>query len=418
MAALFLFLIIVIFLQVSINALLVGFTAPSSPIRLLALPVIGLCVYRAVPICLPAIGRVLWASLIGGHSLSFFLQYIDTALLSRWSVETNGPIGSSKTSLQFKQNHPRQASKKMRKWDRMRFGYFAAVTTRNVGTAFEIKGIPPFSQRDPNYVPSKGRFLSQSVMRLVSCYLTLDLLTFASQPDQNPILYQHDRIPWKNPANLSVEHLIVRSASTLGFWVGLYCVIQAYMGAIAFVLVALDLNEVRHWPPGFGPVSEAYTLRRFWGVFWHQYQKQKTSSPASFITNSILRLPRGTVLSQYTHLSLTFLCSGIEHALSDVAQGLPWGRSGAIQFFCTQATGIILEDALKNTFHSLVPNGRKHVRLEAFSRTFGYVWVFIFMVWSTPVWIYPSLSANKGEAKDLIVPFSLIRFLSRKFEVV
>lgn len=41
-------------------------------------------------------------------------------------------------------------------------------------------------------------------------------------------------------------------------------------------------------------------------------------------------------------------------------------------------------------------------------RVIGYLWVFVFLVWSTPVWIYPSLRMNKGEEKDAVVPFSLI----------
>jgi hypothetical protein len=156
-------------------------------------------------------------------------------------------------------------SSKMTRWERIRFGYYAAVSTRNVGTPFEIRGTPPFSRRIPSYVPSKSKFLGQKALLLLSCYLTLDVLTFASRPEQNTVLYQSGRIFWRDPENLSVEQLIVRSTTTLGFWVSLYCIIQAYMGAVAFVSVALGFSEVKSWPPGFGPVTGIYTVRRFWG---------------------------------------------------------------------------------------------------------------------------------------------------------
>ena len=223
------------------------------------------CVDQVLPICLPATGRVVWAALLGAHSLSFLLQYIDTALLSKWSAKTNGPSVSATNSPEVKENHPRITANRTTIWGRVRFGYHAAVTTRNVGTPFEIREIPRFSQENPNYVPSKSRFLGQKAILLLSCYLTLDLLTFASQPKQNPIRYHYGRISWRKSENLSVEQLIVRSTSTLGFWISLYCVIQAYMGAVAFVSVALGLSEAKYWPPGFGSLDEAYTIRRFWG---------------------------------------------------------------------------------------------------------------------------------------------------------
>ncbi len=138
------------------------------------------------------------------------------------------------------------------------------------------------------------------------------------------------------------------------------------------------------------------------------------SSPANFVTNSCLRLPKGTLPSKYTRLFLTFLLSGLEHSLSDVAQGLVWKQSGATRFFCTQATGIIVEDAVQALYRSITRDGRKAPIPQRVVFIVGYVWVFVFMVWSTPVWIYPSLHANKGEEKDLIVLFSPIRFLSRK----
>ena len=148
-------------------------------------------------------------------------------------------------------------------------------------------------------------------------------------------------------------------------------------------------------------------------VFWHKYQQQKMSSPANFITNSVLRFPRGRLLSSYTRLFLTFLLSGIEHALSDVAQGLEWKQSGAVRFFCTQAVGIFAEDMIQALYSSIIRGRRKPLLPQSAVTLLGYVWVVLFMVWSTPVWTYPSLYANKGEEKDTIVPFSFVALFIR-----
>lgn len=253
------YLMTLIVLQISLNAFIVAFTPPSSSIRLAVLPLIVICVYQVLPKCMEATGKVIWAALLGAHSISFLFQYIDTALLSKWSAEVGGPAAGRAIETVHDQRVP------MATWDGLRFGYRAAVSTRNLGTPFEVSGIPQFSSKDPSYVPSKAAFLRQKAVHLLSCYLVLDILTFASQPDQNQVLYNKSRISIANPNNRSVEQLTIRSASTLGFWVSLFCIIQAYMGSMAFLSVALGFSQVESWRPGFGPISEAYTVRRFWG---------------------------------------------------------------------------------------------------------------------------------------------------------
>ena len=135
------------------------------------------------------------------------------------------------------------------------------------------------------------------------------------------------------------------------------------------------------------------------------------SGPATYIVFSLLRIPAESHYFRYAHLFLMFLISGIIHALQEVAQGISFWQSGAIQFFVTQVFGILLEDLARTQCFRL----RKHFNgqtrqwaLAPVSSYFGYIWVLLFLVWSTPVWIYPSIAANKGEPKDKVLPFSVI----------
>lgn len=114
-------------------------------------------------------------------------------------------------------------------------------------------------------------------------------------------------------------------------------------------------------------------------------------------------------MSRYTHLFMTFFLSGFIHAMTDVAEGFTWQQSGSLRFFCTQAVGIIIEDGVQTFYHWAVPDRKNALIHQPFAKILGYIWVVIFMVWSTPAWIYPSLYANRGEDKDLIVPFSLVK---------
>ena len=257
-------IVIPIVLQVSLNAFAVGFTSPSSPIRLAILPLIVACVYQVIPICLQATERVVYAALLGAHSLSFLLQYIDTALLTKWSAEAGGPTTGAFQKQKGRGPQEETVERHPTIGERIQFGYYAAVTTRNVGTPFEVRGVPRFSNQDPSYVPSSITFLRQKLVSLIFYYIVLDLFTFASQPEQNSILYNPARVPWIDTNNLSFERLIIRSTTVLGFWVSLYCIIDGYMATLAIVSVALGFSDPRSWPPGFGSIGDAYTVRRFW----------------------------------------------------------------------------------------------------------------------------------------------------------
>ena len=263
MALLLVRILLTIFLEVTVNAFMVAFTSPHATIRLAGLPVVSLCVISVLPVCFEASGRVIWAALLGAHSISFAFQYVETVLLAKWNFDQKGPLRDAATIKQ-RSDDRQLALDNDSPLARVRFGYFAAVTTRNVGTPHEIKRIPRFSEENPSYVPSKTAFLVQKAVLLCLCLSAIDLFTVLAQPEQNAVKYHHSRIPWTDPANFSTEALIIRTSSVLGFWISLYCIIQVLMGSLAFCTVALNISEPKNWPPGFGSVSEAYTLRRFW----------------------------------------------------------------------------------------------------------------------------------------------------------
>lgn len=166
-----------------------------------------------------------------------------------------------------------------------------------------------------------------------------------------------------------------------------------------------------------------------------------------------------TLQHKYLNHFLNFFISGFLHALIDVACGLPWLESGAIQFFCTQFLGIILEDFAWKTYNHLIPfdspeyqnnerekmesskeiNGslnnstrnsslqtrpsaanlisrhQRQIRPALWLRIIGVVWVISFLTWSMPVWLYPSMYRELGDpAKgNSILPFSVFGPLLR-----
>lgn len=68
----------------------------------------------------------------------------------------------------------------------------------------------------------------------------------------------------------------------------------------------------------------------------------------------------------------------------------------------------MLEDVVQTLCGRVLSGYKETSTYQSFGKIAGYVWVFAFMVWSTPGWMYPSLYANKGEQKDMIVPYSVV----------
>jgi hypothetical protein len=94
------------------------------------------------------------------------------------------------------------------------------------------------------------------------------------------------------------------------------------------------------------------------------------------------------------------------HSLAELAGGLSLERSGTLGFFCIQAVGIMFEDAIKAIFRCGKPRGEE--RPPFLYRLLGYTWVAIFLVWSTPGWLYPDAA---GSPKASFLPFSLMKTL-------
>lgn len=124
-------------------------------------------------------------------------------------------------------------------------------------------------------------------------------------------------------------------------------------------------------------------------VCWHQYLRKDFSDPANFIVDDILVVKRGIYLARYLKIFLTFFFSGLHHLLVEIGAGLT--ERGAMRFFCMQALGICLEDTVQAVYHWAF-SIKKAESPKLWARLIGYLWLLVFLVWTTPGWNYP----NKG----------------------
>lgn len=119
-------------------------------------------------------------------------------------------------------------------------------------------------------------------------------------------------------------------------------------------------------------------------VSWHQMFRCFLTGHASLIVDRTLPfVSRHSAVSRYTRLMIAFLISGLIHHRADALMGVPDVENGAVVFFLLHATFIMLEDALGPIFRAILPERLRHV--------LGYLWVFAFFTWSSPIWIYSGM---------------------------
>jgi len=145
--------------------------------------------------------------------------------------------------------------------------------------------------------------------------------------------------------------------------------------SIVFVCV-FRLDEPHEWPPLYGNLLEAYTIRRFWAHFWHRIVYAPFRAVADGLSAHVFGQGDRGAARRLVNVVLVFLQSGLLHLIIDWQNGLCnyWG-SGI--FYFVQPLGFVLEGLAQSAWAPLrkrafVPGSRVLLILE---RTLGYMWV-------------------------------------------
>ena len=147
---------------------------------------------------------------------------------------------------------------------RYMFGQSVASSMRGLGTSWEVKNIHPFDAANPAYVPPRGRFIVQALVRVVLCwYMHRMCIVIQLRLDQTYITPEHVAF-FRRIGDISVAELRVRYIATLTTVGSIYCFIQGGYHLAAAVCVMLNQSAVKDWRPVFGDVTEACRLRHFW----------------------------------------------------------------------------------------------------------------------------------------------------------
>ncbi|KAK2678416.1 Wax synthase domain [Fusarium oxysporum f. sp. vasinfectum] len=245
-------------------------------------------------------------------------------------------------------------------------------------------------------LPSRSQELRRHARNAIISYLILDVFAAQPPPDPNMISPQNEHLLTRI-GQIMPEEAIFRFFATFGFWLNTFCVIHLINSTFSLLYLSLNLYPVEMLPPIWGRLSEAYSVRRFWGNFWHQTLRRHLTSLSDFLVHGILHVPKGLV-ARYCKLIVCFFISGALHFPADRALGISAKETNVINHFLTTALVIMCEDGVQHAFRGV---------RGIWSRRFGYVWAICYMYLMTPSWAYPA--ARVVKPGDQLVPFSVIK---------
>ena len=187
---------------------------------------------------------------------------------------------------------------------------------------------------------------------------------------------------------VTVREAVIRSWLVLNFVWSSWAIFTASHDLLAFAFVALGIDEPEDWPSLYGSIFEAYSIRRFWGKFWHHLVQHSYCTYGSLISRKILKLSPGSFANRTCVNLSVFLISGIVHACITAQLGFTCGYWEDIAFFMMCYAALLVEASVQR-FASLAIGGSRPDGWIC--RLLGYTWVFGFLFWVLPKHQYPKV---------------------------
>jgi hypothetical protein len=139
---------------------------------------------------------------------------------------------------------------------------------RGIGMPWQIRNIPPFDRKNPNYVPTRFVFIFQRILIAFLFYAMLEAFGVVNTEIYLPTLQDDDYSQEKESivrrmGDVSMRELLIRAWLPMDHFFGSVCVFTYQHSLVSAIAVAFG-DKPQRWPPLLGDIREAYSLRRFW----------------------------------------------------------------------------------------------------------------------------------------------------------
>lgn len=198
-------------------------------------------------------------------------------------------------------------------------------------------------------------------------------------------------IYFRRIGSVTIRETVIRvwvMTFTIGYSIGFLNTVHKIL---AIIFVGTGLDEPEDWPPLFGNIQEAASIRNYWAKFWHRLVYRCYTSQGIWISKNILRLPRSSFIGKLFINLYVFAASGVVHALATRQVRHSCGSWENARFYVLNFFAILLETVVLAAF-SKVTKGYKVNRTVG--KTIGYFWVFMFLFWAIPKHHYSQTLCN------------------------
>jgi hypothetical protein len=260
------------------------------------------------------------------------------------------------------------------------------------------------------------RFLLEQLVTATALYLLNSLYTTQLLPILTSSLSHADITPGKQTylrrflfhhrsAAITTRETLIRVFLAFHFlWSAYYIFTFLHsLFALAFVCV-LGLDNPSDWPPLYGNPTEAYTIRRFWGKYWHRLVYRTYLGYATLISQKVLRIPRCSPLERLVVNFLVFLLSGAVHAIVTWRLEFRCGYWEDVGWFCLNYAAILVEEGVLWAIAGLsggvrgretkVKTRKPSDETPLVHKAVGFLWVFSFIFWSLPKSQFPKIACG------------------------
>ncbi|PSS28041.1 hypothetical protein M430DRAFT_15275 [Amorphotheca resinae ATCC 22711] len=166
------------------------------------------------------------------------------------------------------------------------------------------------------------------------------------------------------------------------------CLYTTIHDFLSIIFVGSGFDKPEDWPPLFGDIREATSIRNFWAKFWHRLIYRSYTSYGIWISKNILRLPRSSFIGKLFINLYVFAMSGFVHAITIRQLGYTCGDREEIRFYVSNFFGILVETAAMAAFSKITKGYKVN---STVSKTVGYTWVFMFLFTVLPKSQYPKI---------------------------
>ncbi|KAJ4151186.1 hypothetical protein LMH87_011901 [Akanthomyces muscarius] len=237
------------------------------------------------------------------------------------------------------------------------------------------------------YVPI-NRFLLPRVLPVIFAPLSLADFDAVRQTFLRRLLLSRN-----NP--ITLREVYMRTVFALLWAAPTYIMIDAAHVALSLLfVVVLRANRPEEWPPVYGDVREAYTLRGFWGKFWHRLVVPSYSNIGKLVCQ-LFGIHAKSLLYRLAVACTVFVLSGAAHAVTawQLGDNECW-HLDIWWFFLNFVASTIESFLCLKVWSKNGPGDARKLTYGPLRRSMGYAGVFLFFFWSVPKWQYPKMYSS------------------------